>query len=624
MMIGTNQRGNKRDKRVARLTGSAVLALIGIVAALVVLQLKPVLVKAQSQTPAPPATPTPTPTPSPRPVLPEDELAGKMRAVRNDPPKYLDLLIQSIVQFPDSRYAESGGYSFASALKKQAQLDKDPAKLRALAERYINGTLAAPAPLRVRMNGTALRAMLDNDLPDEAASLARQTIALLNEKEYLVFMRSRHERDVASALKANPKYKPMEFVDSDWSERFVQESSVYYTHLGNAELKLNKLDEADAAFRKAYELARDSAAAAGLATVLEKRGKDSEALEYLTEAVLSGKLNRAGLDQFYAIYRRTHGGNLSGVEEHLDNRYRRGYRNPVKGEKYTATSLRTGHAVLAEFFTGAGCIPCIPFDYTFESTINDYSRRDVVLLVFHFHAPTLDPMGNRSTDGRLIYYGVNSAPTLILDGEKFKPEEAGDTRLKSVAVKNSQTIYGAVKRAVDKGIETPLEARIKVSAERSGRMIRASASVDGLKNSVDATLNFALVEDEVHYSGENGLRLHPMVVRNLAKPAGWGYGFSVEAGQAKTVDHSFDLDAIIDENRRYYDEWPVERNKEVNARVGGEMEFDVGRFKQERHLINPEKISVVAFLQDNKTKKILQSAFVRVVMSKKQPTTAGT
>jgi hypothetical protein len=51
----------------------------------------------------------------------------------------------------------------------------------------------------------------------------------------------------------------------------------------------------------------------------------------------------------------------------------------------------------------------------------------------------------------------------------------------------------------------------------------------------DFTLHVALIENEVTYSGENGLRFH--------------------------------LDEISAENLRYYDEWPVERNKEVNARM---------------------------------------------------------
>jgi hypothetical protein len=56
----------------------------------------------------------------------------------------------------------------------------------------------------------------------------------------------------------------------------------------------------------------------------------------------------------------------------------------------------------------------------------------------------------------------------------------------------------------------------------------------------------------------------------------------------------------------------VERNKEVNARIGGDAGFDVGTFREQRHVINSNNLSVVAFLQDNKTKVILQAVYTDV------------
>jgi tetratricopeptide (TPR) repeat protein len=552
------------------------------------------------------------PTPK-RPALPEDELVSKMQAARNDPTQYVDLLVRLVKEFPESRYAESAGFSFSSALKKQAQRGNDPEIMRRLADSFIAGTASAPAQLRVRVNSYALRAMLDNNLAEQAVALARQTISLLNEKEYLAFMRAGYDRDIERALKANPNNKPRPFSENEYRERFRQESGAYYSQLGRAYLKLNDLAPAEAAFKQAYEIERDAPAAVGLATVLEKRGKDAEAVEYMTQAMLTGKLDKAGIEQFHTMYRRTHGGKLDGVEEFLDARYRKNYRNPVKAER-PATHAHTGRAVLAEFFTGAGCIPCIPFDYSFEKALEEYSRDDLVLLVYHWHAPTLDPMGNRSSDARVVYYGVQGAPTVFLDGQKFKIEGgADDARVKSEAEKKATTVYTALTSVINRDLETPVQARLKLDASRAGKGVKATVTVDGLKESSPAvTLQLALVEDEVHYSGENGLRFHTMVVRNLAKAIGESdHGFKVSPGQANKFEHVFDLDGITAENLRYYDEWPVERNKEVNARIGGDADFDVGRFKEQKHLINPDRLTVVAFLQDNKTKAILQAVYLK-------------
>jgi tetratricopeptide (TPR) repeat protein len=554
-----------------------------------------------------------------RPILPEDELLGKMRAARNDPAQYLELTIKLVNEFPESRYAESAGFNFSSALKKQSQNANDPAKLRELAKRFIEGTASAPAQLRVRINSYAVRAMLDRNLAEEAAALASQTTPLLDEKEYLAFMRRGYDRDIASATKTNPNYKPRPFLEGEFSERFRQEVAAYYTLLGRAYFKLDKLSQAEATFKRAYETWRDAPAAAGLATILEKQGKDKDALEYMTQAVLTGRLDKAGIEQFHALYRRTHGGKLDGVEEYLDARYRKIHSNPVKGARYVPTSARTDRTVLAEFFTGAGCIPCIPFDYTFEKALEDYSRRELALLVYHWHAPSLDPMGNRSSDARAKYYGVEGAPTIFLDGQKFA-DEGVEARVKSAAEKRAAGAYSAVTSVINKRLEAPSQARLRFDLERLDKGVKAVVAVYGLKDAApDISLQLALVEDEVHYSGENGLRFHPLVVRNLARAAGADdYGFKVDPSRANNFTHTFDLDAISAENLRYYDEWPVERNKEVNARIGGDADFDVGRFKEQRHLINSDKLSVVAFLQDNKTRQILQSVFLRLAPVGKQ------
>ncbi len=83
--------------------------------------------------------------------------------------------------------------------------------MRALAETFIAGTASAPGALRVRINSTAIRAMLDNNLAEQAATLARQTVAVLNEQEYLAFIRKGYERDIASVLKTNPTISPGHF-----------------------------------------------------------------------------------------------------------------------------------------------------------------------------------------------------------------------------------------------------------------------------------------------------------------------------------------------------------------------------------------------------------------------------
>ena len=112
-----------------------------------------------------------------------------------------------------------------------------------------------------------------------------------------------------------------------------------------------------------------------------------------------------------------------------------------------------------------------------------------------------------------------------------------------------------------------------------------------------------------------------MVVRNLARPAGTqSYGFKVDPSQANKFAYAFDIKDIIAQNLRYYTEYPEERRKEFAERVGAETAKDIGidfSFKEERNIIDPNNLSLIAFLQDNKTKEILQSAYLRVTGSDK-------
>src|SRR5215472_7250524 len=152
----------------------------------------------------------------------------------------------ALVIYSSAAFAQAPSEN-ASAQKKQTQIEGDPAKLRELAKRFIEGTASAPAQLRVRINSYAVRAMLDRNLAEEAAALASQTTPLLDEKEYLAFTPRGYDRDMAIATKANPNYKPRPFLEGEFSERFLQEVASYYTLLGRAHLKLNKLPQAEAA-----------------------------------------------------------------------------------------------------------------------------------------------------------------------------------------------------------------------------------------------------------------------------------------------------------------------------------------------------------------------------------------
>jgi len=91
-----------------------------------------------------------------------------------------------------------------------------------------------------------------------------------------------------------------------------------------------------------------------LAGSAKKAGNDKSQLEYLATLALSGRITAAEREDLVAVYRKTHGGSADGLEEMLDERYRRETPDYVKLEPFTRKPVENQRVVLAEVFAGAG------------------------------------------------------------------------------------------------------------------------------------------------------------------------------------------------------------------------------------------------------------------------------
>ena len=107
--------------------------------------------------------------------------------------------------------------------------------------------------------------------------------------------------------------------------------------------------------------------------------------------------------------------------------------------------------------------------------------------------------------------------------------------------------------------------------------------------------NFALVEDDVRYSGENGIRFHRMVVRSLAQPA--GTGAPVEPG--KTLEATFDPAAVSAALKTYLDTYEQKNDR-----------FGKVTFLAKDTALEPTHLAIVAWVEDTTTHRVLQAAFV--------------
>jgi hypothetical protein len=274
----------------------------------------------------------------------------------------------------------------------------------------------------------------------------------------------------------------------------------------------------------------------------------------------------------------------------------------------------------------------------FSAGLERYRREDYVLLSYHIHIPLPDPMTNPATLARQKFYGVNSTPSYYVDGEASGGGGSADSAKSIFETK--------IDPMVAKHLSEPPEASIKMTAKPTKNSVAVKVTVSKVTNKSDKLrLHIALVENLVRYSGENGLRFHDEVVRAMAEtpapPAGAKpaagtpakpadakpadakpdataaaqpgtpavpkvplpeLGFALKPGQGGTFAYTFDLAKATADALAHL------RDFETNTRKG---EYS---FRQKKHEIDAGNLSVIAFVQDEATKKILQTIYIPLAL----------
>ena len=200
-------------------------------------------------------------------------------------------------------------------------------------------------------------------------------------------------------------------------------------------------------------------------------------------------------------------------------------------------------------------------------------------------------MTNPSTQARWKFYPTNrGVPSYLLDGEVV-PGGGGSREM-------TQIFYDRINPKIEQRLEAAADARLTLSATLDGTKAKVKAEASQIKgDAAELKLNVALVEEMLSYSGENGIRLHPVVVRSLAGPEAGG--FAIDRAKPGAVEHTFDIASISEELKAHLEDF---ESKSTTGR----------KFSQKKNAIDPNNLSVVAFLQDLTTKKILQAAYVRL------------
>jgi thiol-disulfide isomerase/thioredoxin len=465
------------------------------------------------------------------------------------------------------------------------------------------------------------------DLP-YAEKIAKDAVAKLNEATYDKETAAEYAKYKVPLPKPEALHK--QFANSR-AEALAMLADVYLRE-GDAGKAAPLIDEA----YKLDPLVDDVNSQRG--RLAELNHDDALTLDSFERAQLLGALKPADHQKMMELYRQAHGGSDAGFTAEMDARYAQIFPPPFAPGKPT---IAGGHAVLLELFTGSACGPCVGGDLAVDGLLKAYPRSEIVALAFDQHIPEPDPLANPDSVARGEFYDLTGTPTFVLDG-KVEPIYGGDRD-------GSQELYEKLAKLVDTEAATSTGVQLKLSADASGGVIHAEAVVtlpseadvekaiqalapppdkkdERAKDAKAATtttaatpaaatpaaaavldaaaapkliVNFALVEDDVRYSGENGIRFHRMVVRALAKPA--DSGLPVDPGGAVTLGASFEPAAISKSLTTYLDGYEQQNDR-----------FGKIKFLTKDMTMEPSHLFIAAWVQDSVTHRVLQSAIVPV------------
>ncbi len=309
-----------------------------------------------------------------------------------------------------------------------------------------------------------------------------------------------------------------------------------------------------------------------LGRTLEIRGKDKDALDAYFEAAIEN--DEPSLLRARALYAKT-SGKPEAFDAELEKRLRA---LPYHPAAFKPAKPWQGKTVLAELFTGSECPPCVAADLGFDGLLEAFPSKYLVVLEYHLPIPRPDPMASYATQQRGVQYAVNSTPNTFFDGTARQsgggPRGAAESKFKEYAAEIEARVY-----------EAP-GVKLSVKASLRGDKVAVEFKTDKPVDTADYHL--VLAQKEERFRGSNGLMFHKMVVRDF-----------LTLGEAARGDGRAELDIVRAEAEaaRYLQDNEKERNF---------------TFKEKKTAIDRSQLTVVFFVQDRATKKVLNVAAVDV------------
>ncbi len=518
-----------------------------------------------------------------------------------EPDKKIEALENVSKEFPDTMSATNAQQAIFDTLVKN--YPGQASRIRQQAEKIIAKATDAQKPNT--LNNLATQLLDAKILLNEAEAFANLSLSLAEQE--LAKPPSLPVTPPSANAQANANSRPA----PNPRAGLVRAKIGSQLTLGRLFLSEGKLADAEK-YLKAVISANPAPPAAQLTTanlsmaeIYEKRGDSQNALNTYITVASSAKMPVTARQSLNSLYAKAHKGSMAGLEEMLDAKYQELNPPPFEVEPYKKTATRTERVVLAEVFTGSGCPPCVAADLAADLAMERYNSQELAVIMYHEHIPQPDPMTTPQTTARFKYYAGTGVPTLAIDGvttvgggARSATKDVFDRITKGTVrkVNGVETKFDGI----DQRLEVPAEAKLKLEAKLSGGLVKTNVVVEKItSDSPDLRLHIILVEGKLRYTGENGVRFHPMVVRSMAGAD--GTGLDIKAKNGETFSWDFDLAKISDAIKQHLD-----------AYEAGGHRGNTFTFAEKKYAIDPKDLSVAAFVQDEKTKAILQSVLLKI------------
>lgn len=506
--------------------------------------------------------------PPAKPATPADRAAFQSALGEKDPAKKIAALEGFLAGFPGSRMMAR----MARREIVSTALAQDAAQGIAKASALASGLSANQSAMIHQTLAAGLLAR--KQMLDEAEAAALLALKLFNFDEFAATA----AEEAGAARQAVP-------ADAQIRTRFESQQAQYRETAGQVMAENGKTAEARAMLSEVLRINPSLAgSAAALAALAAKEGKTAEALGYLAHAMLA-KPSPASRSAFAEGWKKEKGD--ADAKPFLDGLYRSAFRSPLHPERYAASPKRSGRVVLAELYTGAGCPPCVAADLAFDAVLERYARADVAFVAYHEHIPRPDPMANFDTIARWKWQQGRAVPTYLIDGEQTGIGGGGRDA--------AAEVEAAIRTKIDARLESAAGAALALKVKQKGNVIEARAKVRDAAASPDLALHIVLVEKQVTYSGENGIRFHPMAARSIAT-------YDLRGKTAANKTHRFNLATVERALVRHIDAF-----EKFDERHNKDGKF---RFAERTTRINTADLAVVAFVQDSKTRQVLQAVYL--------------